>query len=252
MTQTARQLALAALLAAACPCAALASPAPPAGFLALAAKCAPSVSAVTLAALVSQESGFSPTAIGVNVTPRVVYKPKTTEDAVDQAERLVRAGKSVDLGLGQIWSGNLQRLGVTVREVLEPCRNLALAAQLLTDAYQAARSRGLAQQSALDAALSTYNTGGPTGGLTNGYVAAVRGKAELNPVVPALVATAADDGAEPAPAAPAPSWDVFGDINPIQDVGGARSATTQNDHTKQHERTTSAAPIVLLDSTNAQ
>jgi len=64
-------------------------------------------------------------------------------------------------------------LRVSAEQLLDPCINLYLGARILTAAYlEVAREMGEGF-AALDAALSVYNTGSPTAGFRNGYVADV-------------------------------------------------------------------------------
>ncbi|CAD7741234.1 hypothetical protein LMG31884_47450 (plasmid) [Xanthomonas hydrangeae] len=118
----------------------------------VAGRCAPGVHPQTLAAVVSHESGFDPLAIGVKGRKVEV---RSLEEAISSATRLIADGSSVDLGLGQINANNLHRLGLSVREVFDPCINLAAAARILTENYSAARRVFADEQQALNAALST-------------------------------------------------------------------------------------------------
>lgn len=204
---------------------AIASPAiatamPAEEFEVLAARCAPTVHPQTLAAVVRHESRFNPLAIGVNGTPAVRVRAKTLDEAVASAQRLIAQGRSIDLGLGQINSNNLKWLGLSVREVFEPCRNLAAAGRVLTENYRRYRAEHPTEQGALDAALSAYNTGNRVGGLRNGYVSKVRAGAGLAPratevVAPRATATAGAAAASPEPAIPTAqpvrpaAWDAF-------------------------------------------
>jgi type IV secretion system protein VirB1 len=74
------------------------------------------------------------------------------------------------LGLAQINSANLSRLGLTIDTVFEPCRNIHGAALLLRECYGRASRRYGEGQPALQAALSCYNTNSLSRGFSNGYV----------------------------------------------------------------------------------
>jgi type IV secretion system protein VirB1 len=126
-------------------------PLDPATFLTLAAQCAPAVAPSTLLALARVESGLDPLAIGVNGVPALRIRARTAEEAAKEAHALIAAGRSVDLGLGQINARNLGRLRLSVREAFEPCRNLAAAAQVLGEGYRRAGADG---QAGLRIALS--------------------------------------------------------------------------------------------------
>jgi type IV secretion system protein VirB1 len=151
----------------------------------LAARCAPSVAFETLAAVMRAESGLKPFALGVNGPGGGPLFPKTHEAAVTLATDLIqRQGRSVDLGLMQVNSGNLRALGLTVAEILDPCTNLAAGARILREGYTAARRVEPDPQQALRVALSRYNTGHPERGIANGYVRRVQNAAKS--VVPAI------------------------------------------------------------------
>lgn len=176
---------------------------PPPTILAIAQACAPGVSALTLGALVQAESGRDPLAIGVN-RPRAQHlHPKSPADAIGMAANLLAAGASIDVGLAQINSANLRRLGLNLSNAFDPCRNIGAAGKMLAANYRLAHPEIVGEQPALRIALSYYNTGRPDRGLRNGYVAeideAARGSSATR-MVPALVSAAA-----PPPAA----WDVF-------------------------------------------
>lgn len=177
----------------------------PAEFVELAGRCAPDVDPATLAAVVAAESDFNPLAIGVNGPDAPKIRAASRAEAITAAEKLLSDGRSIDLGLGQINSANLDRLGLTPESAFDSCENLRATAAVLVENFERHRAPGTDEQAALTAALSTYNTGSPTRGVSNGYVARVRGRAEKYRV-PALVG-----GGAPAPAASEiPSWDVFG------------------------------------------
>lgn len=167
-------------------------------YLGLAATCAPHVAPNVLQAIIQVESGFNTLAIGVNGQPRLQVRARSPQEAATRARALIKQGRSVDLGLGQINSGNLDRLGLTVEQVFEPCLNLTAASRILADGYAQARPRQSDDQAGLRAALSIYNTGSPTRGLHNGYVAKVL-RAAQQPV-----------DAPRAPRQQPASWDVFG------------------------------------------
>jgi type IV secretion system protein VirB1 len=184
-------------------------------FLALALACAPWVAPETLSAIVKTESGFQPLAIGINGGARLVHQPRNTPEAVVTARWLIDHGYNIDLGLGQINVANLSRLGMTVEDAFDPCRNLAGAASILHSNYIQAKRRHAGEQQALHAALSAYNTGSFERGFANGYVQRVRRNADRGAGAPldgadvrpiALVSPAARTRAEPPIRAPRPQW----------------------------------------------
>jgi type IV secretion system protein VirB1 len=147
------------------------------GFVDMAHNCAPSVAIGTMAAIVKTESRFNPIAINVNVKkgdarPKFPAS-KTPEEATRTAKWLLSNGYNIDMGLGQINSANLNRLGVSVDDMFNPCLNINAAATILKGNYRSYLKDASSEQEALYAAISGYNTGSPTKGFKNGYVKAV-------------------------------------------------------------------------------
>lgn len=178
---------------------ATANPNANADFYTLAAKCAPSVAPEIMAKIVKAESGFNPYAIGVNGSNRRSYLSKTKAEAIETAIRLIAAGESIDMGLGQINSKNLKWLNLTPHSVFDSCTNLRASETVLRYGYEKARAAGADPERALTQALSAYNTGSFTRGVSNGYVARVMGSNASNAQ---LVAVAADKPETP-------NWDVY-------------------------------------------
>jgi type IV secretion system protein VirB1 len=146
-----------------------------AAILGLALQCAPNVAPQTVAAIVQTESRGRPFALYVN-GPHQPAPQVNAADAAATARRFVAAGYSVDLGLGQINSRNMRRLGLTWETVFDPCTNIAALGQILTQNYQSVAD-GRHPQTALRLAISLYNTGSTSRGFRNGYVAKVVGNA---------------------------------------------------------------------------
>ncbi|MBN8744560.1 MAG: lytic transglycosylase domain-containing protein [Thiomonas arsenitoxydans] len=138
-------------------------------------ECAPAIAPVTMAAIVQQESGGNPLALHDNTTGRS-YRPASHADAAQLARDLVAQGHSVDIGLAQINSRNLQGLGMTVDQALQPCENLRAAQSVLLDGWK--------RSGDLRATLSAYNTGKLDGSTGAGYGASVFDKAGVT--VPAI------------------------------------------------------------------
>lgn len=191
--------------------------------LALSAQCAPSVAPSTMLAIVRTESAGHVFALGVNGT-KSPPRPKDQITAANLARRYISAGYSVDLGLAQINSRNLARLNMSIEDALDPCRNLAGGASILTQNFVAI-SNEPSPQARLRVALSMYNTGSRRRGFANGYVGKVLANAASvaapSRSVPAGVFArgraidAATDLNPKAPTqdmveAPPPDWDVFG------------------------------------------
>lgn len=180
----------------------------PGAVMQLAEQCAPQAAAETLLAVARAESGLNTLAIGVNgAAPRRVRVASRSE-AVAQAGALIAHGANLDLGLAQINSANLVRLGLSVANAFDPCRSLAASATLLQGDYRAARTAAADDQSALRTALSLYNTGDRQRGFRNGYVARVERWAAVGPAPPVGPQTPVTE------APPTRPWDAFGDLRP--------------------------------------
>lgn len=154
-------------------------------FVALVHECAPWASAQTMASIVGKESAFNPLAIGINGGSKLARQPVNKEEAVVTANWLLAHGYNIDIGLGQINYKNLGKLGLSVNDAFDACKNIRAAALLLSWNYEAAKSKIAGEQPALLAAISTYNTGNMRSGFQNGYVRDVVANAGLVlPVVP--------------------------------------------------------------------
>lgn len=127
-------------------------------FLALHLQCAPHVAPQTIEAIARAESAANPFAIGVN-GQRLLKQPRSAEQAKAWADWLLERGYNIDLGLMQINSSNLRRLGLTTANVFDPCTNVTAGAKVLTDNYRQAKAELGHGQPALLAALRAYNTG---------------------------------------------------------------------------------------------
>jgi type IV secretion system protein VirB1 len=126
-----------------------------AAILSLAQQCAPDVAPHTMASLVVSESSGNPFAIGV-VGMDLVSQPKSKEEAVTMAKTLIAQGARISGGLGQVYMGNWEKLGLTVDSVFEPCTNLTASSQVLSNCYQRASNQMGEGQAALTAAFSCY------------------------------------------------------------------------------------------------
>lgn len=166
----------------------------PAMILSLAAQCSPDVAPSTIAAIVHTESRGWQFALNVNGLARQPARQTNAADAARVARYYVAQGYSVDLGLGQINSRNMKKLGLTWDTVFDPCTNIAAAGAVLAGNYRSVRN-GLHPQTALRIALSMYNTGSQSRGFHNGYVGRVVGNAGVSDGVRAMpVALSASTG----------------------------------------------------------
>jgi len=136
-------------------------------------QCAPQVAPATMQAVIRTESGFNPLAININGGGRLARQPQSRREATLWAHWLVSRGYSVDLGLMQINSNNLRRLGLNVSTVFDSCHNLQAGARILADNYSRALRQTGNPNTALLQAISAYNTGNFRNGFRNGYVGKV-------------------------------------------------------------------------------
>jgi type IV secretion system protein VirB1 len=148
--------------------------------LTLVLMCAPFVSSNTMMAIMAQESAGNPWALGVNGNHRF-KKPDSCQTAVTEARRLLAAGANIDMGLMQINNRTMVNLGLTVEQVFDPCSNVYAGGVVLTRNYVKASEQFGDPQSALQAAISAYNTGNFHSGFKNGYVRLVLNQAQRSP-----------------------------------------------------------------------
>lgn len=149
--------------------------------------CAPNVAIETMAAIVQQESNFNQFSIGVNGDYILRRQPQSKEEALETVTWLIKEKQSnLDIGIAQINTKNLKKYGVSIEEAFDPCTNIKVGADILTDNYQRALESGMKGQGALQAAISEYNTGSIVNGFKNGYVQKV-----INNVKPISIAVPA-------------------------------------------------------------
>ena len=125
----------------------------------------------TTEALIQIESGGNALALGLNADRPGLRHPTSIREATKLASELIAKGESVDLGLMQVNSKNLQRLGLTVEDAFDRCKNIHAGSQILKEGYDRAEAALGPGQDALKATVSAYNTGNFKSGLENGYVA---------------------------------------------------------------------------------
>jgi type IV secretion system protein VirB1 len=136
--------------------------------MALAAICAPLVHPSTALAIVSTESAFNPSAIGV-VGGSLIRQPNSTGEGLATANALRAQGRNFSVGLAQINVRNLDRFGMSLADGFDACKNLSAMQEVLSDCYARADS-GDESQASLRRALSCYYSGNFTTGFRRGYV----------------------------------------------------------------------------------
>jgi type IV secretion system protein VirB1 len=160
-------------------------------FQTLAQSCAANVRVSTLEAIARSESALYPYVLSVNRPHQLARRqgwnrgiitlesqPASLEEAIAWTHWLLAQGITVSIGLLQVNSEHAAIFHLMPDQLFDPCTNLRSGAALLSATYAAtARIHG-AGFAALDSALSYYNTGSPTAGLTNGYVQQVKNHAK--------------------------------------------------------------------------
>lgn len=186
---------------------------------ALLVQCAPSVSPVTLNALILTESGGNPFAIA-NVTDGTSRFFQQKEEAISYARSLEKQGKNYSAGLMQINSINFRKYQLNSTSVFDACQNISAGAKILTENYKHQKEGD--EQLNLKKSLSLYYSGNEKTGFVKekkysntSYVERV---AHNVYDVPALKKS--DDSETPAHQSESNntrstnnSWDVFGDFN---------------------------------------
>ncbi len=147
--------------------------------MALALQCAPTVSPVTMTAIVRTESAFNRFAIGV-VGAHLLRQPASLEEAVATANALDAGHWNYSVGLAQINRSNWSWLGLHVQDAFDACRNLAAGAAVLQRCFQLARLNEREAQQALRKSLSCYTSGNFSTGYQTGYVQRVQANALLD------------------------------------------------------------------------
>jgi len=156
-------------------------------FQTLAQSCAANVPVSTLEAIARTESALYPYALSINRphqfarrqgwnrgTITLERQPASLEEAIAWTKWLFAQGITVSIGLLQVNSEHAALLHLTAEQLFDLCTNLRAGAALLSATYaETARIHGEGF-AALDSALSYYNTGSPTAGLTNGYVQQIK------------------------------------------------------------------------------
>jgi type IV secretion system protein VirB1 len=149
-------------------------------------QCVPSAPLVTLAAIVSAESGGNPNAIQLDFprrllrrwqlppgTVRLVRQPNDAAEALEWINYLNARRVSVDVGLMQVSTDEATRRHISPATLLDPCTNVRTGWAILSDDYQIEVRTYGPGQAALQHALSRYNTGDTNRGIENGYLAHV-------------------------------------------------------------------------------
>lgn len=153
---------------------------------ALGRKCVPEAPLSTLNAIVRVESGGNQSAMQIDFpntllkrwhlpagTVAIKRQPANAQEALAWLRFFQTYGIYVDLGLMQVSSYEAKRRKIDPESLLDPCTNLRAGWQILEDAYRIEVATYGPGQTALQHALSRYNTGDTARGFDNGYVTRV-------------------------------------------------------------------------------
>ncbi|MBQ9275209.1 MAG: lytic transglycosylase domain-containing protein [Succinivibrio sp.] len=147
---------------------------------ALCKECAPLVHESTLAAVALTESSFNPYAVAI-VGGRG-FSNLTKAQATKLIGALERTGANYSVGLMQVNKVNFKRFGVSGTDLLDPCLNLKVGAEILSECYERAGRRYDSadpqnQAKRLGDAMSCYYAGNFSTGYKEGYVARISASA---------------------------------------------------------------------------
>ena len=150
---------------------------------ALGRKCVPEAPLSTLNAIVRVESSGNQSAMQIDFpktplkrwhlpagTVALIRQPVNPEEALAWLRYFKTYGIYVDLGLMQVSSYEAKRRKIDPESLLDPCTNLRAGWQIFEDAYRIEVVTYGPGQTALQHALSRYNTGDTARGFDNGYV----------------------------------------------------------------------------------
>jgi type IV secretion system protein VirB1 len=122
--------------------------------------------------LIKTESNGNPWALGINGA-HLKFQPNSESQARLWVRYLDAHQYNFDVGLGQINIRQIKQRGYTPEQLLDPCLNLRLASQILTENYQQALKHTSNPQLTLQQALSRYNNGNNHAVYSNGYLARI-------------------------------------------------------------------------------
>ena len=150
---------------------------------ALGRQCVPEAPLSTLNAIVRIESGGKQNAMQIDFPKSLLKRwhlpagtlvlkrqPANAQEALAWLRYFENYGIYVDLGLMQVSSYEAKRRKIDPESLLDPCSNLKAGWQILEDAYRIEAATYGPGQTALQHALSRYNTGDTARGFDNGYV----------------------------------------------------------------------------------
>ena len=145
--------------------------------------CAQRVPFQAILAITTVESGLNPYALSINYPQQMAHKyglanqrinltrqPQNITEAVSWMRWFHAHGYTVSAGLMQVNTEMAQRFRVSPEQLFDPCTNIAIGTAILNSNYDHSLRTLPSPHAAYSSALSAYNTGSNTAGLTNGYV----------------------------------------------------------------------------------
>jgi type IV secretion system protein VirB1 len=146
-------------------------------------RCMPEAPISTLNAIVRVESGGNQNAMQIDFPKTLLRRwhlpagtivlkrqPTNPQEALAWLHYFESYGIYVDLGLMQVSSYEAKRHKIDPESLLDPCTNMRTGWQILEEAYRIETATYGPGQTALQHALSRYNTGDTVRGFGNGYV----------------------------------------------------------------------------------
>ncbi|MCX8514679.1 MAG: lytic transglycosylase domain-containing protein [Burkholderiales bacterium] len=140
--------------------------------------CSIKVAQNTMKAIIKTESRGNYLVIGLNTKKHHYIMPKDINSAIAIVNFLEQNNYNFDIGLTQINIKNVHKLGYMAQDMLNPCLNVFIASEILHKYYIKALNNSATNKEALYKAISAYNTGSFSAGITNGYVAKVISNAQ--------------------------------------------------------------------------
>jgi type IV secretion system protein VirB1 len=145
--------------------------------------CVPEAPLSTLRSIVRVESSGNPNAMQIDF-PKTLLKrwrlpegilalkrqPANAQEALAWLRYFEQHSISVDVGLMQVSTAEAHKRGLDPESLLDTCTNLRAGWHILEDAYRIEVRTYGPGQTALQHALSRYNTGDTGRGFDNGYV----------------------------------------------------------------------------------
>lgn len=122
-------------------------------------------------AIIKEESSKNPLSVNVNKDGKslISYRPKNKQKAINIAKEWINKGYSVDIGLMQLNSDNLENFNISLDEAFNPCTNIKISSTIYHNFFKALKKKS-SYKKRIYQAFSAYNTGSYTKGFKNGYV----------------------------------------------------------------------------------